>query len=294
VEETVTPDGNGAYERLVRWFFSPLPNARVVIFRKIVYAFVFVDVLFTTRWVAAHAEAPRSFYQPLLVARLLHLPGPTSTSIVALEIALLVAAAVALFFGSSRVAGAAVFVLYLAWMFVAMSYGKVDHDRFAFLIALAVLPTVAAGEDGETDAAGWAVRCIQLAVVATYFFAAFAKLRFGGIEWLNGGTLLWATLRRGTFLADPLLAHPWTLHVGQYLLVGFELASPLLLVPGRVGRWFLAGAFVFHLVTYATITIIFLPHIVCLLAFLPLEELRGRTSPAQREEGAEAPSFGTL
>ena len=37
-------------------------------------------------------------------------------------------------------------------------------------------------------------------------------------------------------LADPLLDHPWTLHVTQYFLVAMELASPLLLVPGRFGR----------------------------------------------------------
>jgi hypothetical protein len=33
-------------------------------------------------------------------------------------------------------------------------------------------------------------------------------------------------------------------------------------------------AFAFHVMTYATITIIFLPHIMCLLAFLPLERLQ--------------------
>jgi hypothetical protein len=36
----------------------------------------------------------------------------------------------------------------------------------------------------------------------------------------------------------------------------------------------------FHLSVYATITIIFLPHLVCLMAFLPLERL-GRLLPAR-------------
>jgi hypothetical protein len=35
----------------------------------------------------------------------------------------------------------------------------------------------------------------------------------------------------------------------------------------------------FHLLTFATIRIIFLPHLLCLAAFLPLERL-GRPSPA--------------
>jgi hypothetical protein len=42
-----------------------------------------------------------------------------------------------------RLLGWTIFVLYFEWMIIAMSYGKVDHDRFAFLVALAVLPTVA-------------------------------------------------------------------------------------------------------------------------------------------------------
>jgi len=35
----------------------------------------------------------------------------------------------------------------------------------------------------------------------------------------------------------------------------------------------LALAVAFHVVTFSTISIIFLPHVVCLLAFLPLERL---------------------
>lgn len=260
----------------LRWFwFSPLPVRRAVILRRSLYGFIFVDVLLTTRWVGLHVDAPGSFYEPLLVARLLHLPAPTSGIILFVEIALLVSAAFALSGRAPRAAGYATFVLYFLWMLIAMSYGKVDHDRFAFLVALAVLPSVPRETDrSSTEAAAWALRCVQVAVVLTYFLAAIAKLRFGGIEWLNGGTLMWAVLRRGTIFADPLIANPWTLKVSQYLIVAFELTSPLLLVPGRTGRWFLVGALLFHLGTFATITIIFLPHVMCLLAFLPLERLR--------------------
>ena len=40
--------------------------------------------------------------------------------------------------GRRRLLGWTVFLLYLEWMIIAMSYGKVDHDRFALLVALAV------------------------------------------------------------------------------------------------------------------------------------------------------------
>ena len=277
--------------RIQRWWFEPLPKGRVAALRTLFYAFIFVDVLVTTSWVAQHAFVPGELYQPLFIGRLLDLPVPTETLVRTVQILLLGAAGVALTARWPRAAGTAVFFLYLAWMFIAMSYGKVDHDRVAFLVALAVLPTAGEARWGQRDtgeAAGWAIRCIQVAVVATYFLAAFAKLRFGGPGWVNGATLMRAVLRRGTVLAEPLKSHPWVLTITQYFIMAFELASPVLLNRGRIGRAFLAAAVAFHLMTYATITIIFLPHVMCLLAFAPLERLdpsawladRRRTTPA--------------
>ena len=74
-----------------------------------------------------------------------------------------------------QLAGAAVALLYLQWMIIAFSYGKVDHDRFAFLVALFALATVGRARYGDrtrSEAAGWALRVTQLAVVATYFITA--------------------------------------------------------------------------------------------------------------------------
>ncbi len=266
--------------RIHDWWFEPLPRGRVAALRTLFYAFIFLDVLVTTSWVAQHALVPGDLYQPLFIGRLLNLPVPTEALVRSVQALLLLAAGLALTNRWPRLAGTTVFFLYLQWMFIAMSYGKVDHDRVAFLVALAVLPTAGAARWGEqqgSEAAGWALRCIQLTVVATYFLAAFAKLRFGGPGWVNGATLMRAVLRRGTVLAEPLKSHPWILQLTQYFIMAFELASPLLLSRGRIGRTFLLAAVAFHLVTYATITIIFLPHVMCLLAFAPLERLDPRS-----------------
>jgi hypothetical protein len=67
------------------------------------------------------------------------------------------------------------------------------------------------------------------------------------------------------------------LHAFQWVLLSVELfVSPLLLVRWRDERvtWLLVGGFyVFHLMTFLTISIVFLPHCVALLALLPLERL---------------------
>ena len=259
------------------WWFEPVGRGRVAWLRTLLYLFIPVDVLLTTSWVVDHADVPSRLYQPLYVARLMPFPVPTAGLVRGLQVAVVVAALVAASGRLPRLLGAVVFALYFQWMLIAMSYGKVDHDRFAFLVALAVLPTVAAARHRDTepdDGAGWAVRCIQVAVVATYFLAAFAKFRFGGWDWANGATLTRAVLRRGTFLGTPLLSVPWLLHLTQWGIIAFELLSPLLLLRGRVGRGMVALCVVFHVVTYATITIIFLPHVMCLLAFFRLERLR--------------------
>jgi hypothetical protein len=186
-----------------------------------------------------------------------------------------------------RLLGALVAACYLEWMVVAFSYGKVDHDRFGFLVLLFVLPTVGRARQGDrtpSEAAGWAVSMTVLAVVATYFLSAFAKLRFGGLDWVDGATLTRAVVRRGTAVSTPLLDHAWVLHAFQYVLVGVELlVSPLLLVRWRDERvtWLLvAGFYGFHVMTFLTITIVFLPHCVALLALLPLERFAVRRVPA--------------
>ena len=267
----------------MRWLYAPAPLARVAVLRVVTLLFVPVDVLVTTTWVRGHAQVPGELYVPLRLGRLLPLPTPgpwVEVLQVVLIAAALLAALLAVRDRLPRLAGWVVAGLYLEWMVVAMSYGKVDHDRFAFLVALFVLPSV--GRAGlrsreRSEAAGWALSMIAVAVVATYVLAAVAKLRFGGLDWVNGATLTRAILRRSTPLSEPLLDLPAVLHAAQYGIMAMELlVAPLLLVRWRDERrtWALAIGFLgFHLMTFAMITIIFLPHCVALLALLPLERL---------------------
>ena len=262
-----------------QWWFEPVALGRVAALRTILYLFILVDVFLTTAWVARHSDLPGELYHPLFVGRILPLPTPGSLLVEVVKWTLVAVAVMAALNVWPRLLGTVVFVLYFEWMVIAMSYGKVDHDRFAFLVALVVLPTVGSARWGDRradDAAGWAVRCIQVAVVLTYFLAAFAKLRFGGIEWLNGATLVRAVIRRPTFISEPLLDHVWLLQASQYLIVAFELSSPLLLARGKLRRAFLVGAVLFHAVTFSMIGIIFLPHVMCLLSFVPLERVDPR------------------
>ena len=180
----------------------------------------------------------------------------------------------------------------LDWVSNGMSYGKVDHDHFALVVALFVLPTVGrAGwfEGRGTEAAGWALRMIQLAVVATYFLSAIAKIREGGWLWGSSATLIWALSRRGDVQpAQWLSTQPVLTSVMQWTVFVAELLSPVMLwLRGRallaaVGFWIL-----FHACTYVLLTIHFLPTAICLLAFLPLERIGRRGASVSTAEAGE-------
>lgn len=264
-----------AVRRLQGWLFEPMPVARVAVLRVLVFAFVVFDVLLlhTSGWY--HGWADPVWYEPLLLGKAFDLPAATVLLVQVLKWGCVAAALAAMTGRAPRLLGWTVAVAWTWYQYVAFSYGKVDHDRADFVVALALLPTVGLAHLSErrrSEAAGFALRAVQLAAVATYFLSAWAKIRFGGWEWVNSATMVRAVVRRGTPMAQWLLEVPWTLHWFQWVLFTAELTSPVIfLLSERWRRRVVAAWFVFHAMTYAAITIAFWPHLVMMLAFLPLE-----------------------
>jgi hypothetical protein len=263
---------------LVDWLVAPVPAGRVAAFRTLVYLYIPVELLLIYPWVLGHKDLPGALYKPLLIGRLLPLPVPTEGLVVGVHWALLITALGAATGRAPRTLGWTVAALYLEWQIIAMSYGKVDHDRFALLLGLCVLATAGPARWGDptlTERGGWALRMVQLGAIATYFLAAFAKLRYGGVAWLWGATLTRALLRRGTPLAEWMLDVPGLLIALQCSIVVFELGSPVVFfVAERARRRIVGLLYAFHAGTYAAITIAFWPHLVALTSFLPLERVR--------------------
>ncbi|HYO35330.1 MAG TPA: MFS transporter permease [Geodermatophilus sp.] len=266
----------GPLSALRGFWTRPVPLARIAVFRTIAYLFVPVDVFLTTSWVSAHAGVPTAYYQPLVIGQLLPLPVPTATVVHVVQWALVATALAAATGRAPRLLGSAVFLLYLEWMVIAMSYGKVDHDRIAYLVALAVLPTIGVArwrDRRSSEAAGWAMAAVFVTVMLTYFLAAWAKMRFGGWDWATGSTITRAVVRRGTALSEWTLDVPGLLTAGQWLMLVVEFAAPLMLLV-RSDRARVALVVVllgFHLMVFGGLRIIFLPHCVAILSILPWE-----------------------
>ncbi|TDD79711.1 hypothetical protein [Actinomadura rubrisoli] len=297
------PDGADGPRRTPwgRWWYGPVPRARIAWLRIIGYVFLPFDMLLLTSSSMAHARLPADLYQPVRLARWLHLPAPTPAAMYTLLVVTIAAGLVA---ATGRVlprlTGYVAACGYLWWVTISMSYGKVDHDHLALIIALFVLPSVGRARIGDQrgcEASAWSVRGIQVSVVAAYFLSAWAKVRIGGFpEWPNGATVQWALSRRGTPFGRSLIGYPVLLKISQWFMLLAEATSPaLLFLRGRplyLLVLFFAG---FHAVTYALMTIHFLPHAIWLAAFLPLERLtdrlperiRGRLVPAATEPATE-------
>jgi hypothetical protein len=259
-----------------RWWFTPMPLGRVAALRVAIYLFSWYDVFSYSPNAVDRAGVPAS-YRPLEIEQILHSPTPTHAWASFLRIAVPCVATLAATGRAPRFLGTLTFLLYFNWLVMGDSYGYVPHDRVGFLIALAVLPTVGSARRGDltpSERAGWALRCIQVGVIATYVLSAWAKLRFAGIDWANGGVMTWAILRRGTSFGREALHHPQLLHIGQWLAFAAEFFSPIVLF--LRGRWlYLAAAamLAFHAFDEATLRISFLPHVLCILAFLPIERI---------------------
>lgn len=283
------PSG-GTRPRLRSILFPALPLARIRVLRVIIYAFVVLDVLTFSRDVLSHANNA-GFYTPLALARLLHLPAVTTPLAYTLLVLILAGCAAAIAGRRPRLSGAVVALAFWLWMLYSNSYGYVAHDHMALMVAVAVLPTVgsptAPGADGmppvrseaaRSEAAGWALRAIQLAVIATYFFSVVPKLLYSGslANWGNSAILTWASIRRGSALAHWLVeVTPWVFVPAQWAGLALEALSPVVLfLRGRALYIAVALYLGFHLSTLVLLGIHFLPTAICWAAFLPLERLR--------------------
>lgn len=298
-------------QRALNWFTPAIALARIAWLRTILYLFVILDMHAFVRDTRLKGEHP-GLYQPLFLARLFDLPKPSVANTTTLYVVLIVACLVASTNRLPRLAGWIVAPAFTWWVLIGMSDGKVDHDHLALVVALWVLPTVAPRTRGwnwkwrrevspyadqtRSEAAGWAIKCVQISVIATYFLSAIAKLRGSGwtLAWPGSAILTWAIVRRPHPVGEWLLHHPWMLHVMQWVGIIGEFLSPVIL--WLKGRWQLLGALFFigfHVANTAILLIHFLPTVVCWLAFAPMERIvpwfkqrRGSNSPDSSSSSA--------
>ena len=281
------------------YWYEPMERTRLRYFARIIYVGVLVNIWLVDDWAPPHAWAPRAFWQPMWIARVLSVPAPTPTTMAILQTVLTVSALAAIALARptdsivgrrlARAVNTVVFLGFGLWGIWAFSWSKVDHDKLTMLVALAALAVVPGVGSGRDRGVGWALRTVQVVFVLAYPLSAIAKIQKSGWLWANQATFARAIIRRGTSLGSGLAQHGQLLRIGQWGFIGFELVSVLALFRNpKVRAVILPGFFFLHFFTWLAIGIHFFPHTICLTAFLPLERLDRlrRRSPEVAAAGA--------
>jgi hypothetical protein len=129
---------------------------------------------------------------------------------------------------------------------------------------------------------GWPVRLTAVIVVVAYVIAGIAKLRIGGLDWLDGDTLRnWVAhdnLRKAVLgdsyspIGRHLVGHAWLFPPLAVLTVIVELGAGVALVGGRWRTAWVIAAWLFHVGVLALMAIVF-PYQLSGVAFAPFFRL---------------------
>jgi hypothetical protein len=273
--------------RFDAWLHYEAPAERLAGLRILISGFVLVYLVGNIFEFSRVANRPVGEFEPVGLATLLDAP---------------LGSRIWLLFASSMLAGMAVFVgfayrftgplfagLVLMWASYHSSWGQMLHFEHLFtlhLMILAISPAADAWSVGHRPGPatssvrfGWPIRLLAITTVVTYLIAGIAKLRIGGVAWIDGSTLSnhigYSATRMevlGGFippLAPLVLGRNWLLGpmaVGGVLI---ELIAPIALLGGNWRRWWVFGVLAFHLGTAATMMVWF-PYQGMAFALLPL------------------------
>ena len=172
------------------------------------------------------------------------------------------------------------------------SWGQLLHFEnlvVLHVLVVAVAPSVDAwsldaragrtASDREETAYGWPIALAALVVVVTYVITGIAKLRYGGFDWIAGGTLrnhvAYAAARWNLLGGDPApfagwgVRNAWIWTPAAVATVVIELAAPVALLGGRIRTAWVAAVWLLHAGILGFMLIGF-PYPLALVAFAPL------------------------
>jgi len=284
-----------------RWFFEPAPALRLARLRALTGAFTIGYLLVRLRVFLNLADgADRRDFDP--VGALWWLHAPLASGVVRAFVVLTLVLGVGYTLGIAfRIVGP----LFAAALLAITTYHSSGGQLLWFenLLVLHVLivglsraadvfSLAARGRPAPAAATryGWPVRLAAVTTVLTYMLAGFAKLRIGGLGWMNGDSLrnhvAYSAARLRLLggapspLARPLVGQGWIFSPLAVLTIVLELGAPIALVCRRC-RWvWVVLAWMMHVAILATMYVVF-PYPLSLIAFAPLFDLESgwRHSP---------------
>lgn len=287
------------------WLLAAAPPQRLAVLRIAVGGYGLVNLIVSVGEFARLANRPADEFEPVGAAT--WLTGPVAPSTLWAFYAVSLLAAAAFTTGSwFRVSGPLFGLCTLGWASYHASWGQMlhfEHLLVLFALIIGLSPAADAlqarsSSEAQTPAAhvryGWPVRLLAIVTVVTYCLAGVAKLRAGGLAWVDGSTLanhIAYSATRQELLGEPrpplaslAVRQTWLIQPMAVSSLAVELLAPLALLGGWFRRLWVPAAIVFHLGTLTTM-FVFFPFNGLGFALLPLfraERLVERYGPAWR------------
>jgi HTTM domain len=293
----------------VAWLLAPAPAARLAVLRILVGSYAALWALLRLPAHVAHVDQPAGRWQPVGV--LASLGSPLAGHVVvALAI---VAPLLGVAFAAGwryRYVGPACAGAILVLATLDSSWGQIFHTEHLMALHLVVLAAAPAAADDVVltrvrrrspaidrsppppdGRYGWPVRLAAVVVAITYTVAGLAKLRVGGLDWLDGDTLrnlvAHDNLRKAVLgdayspIGTRLVAHGWIFVPLAVVTVVVELGAAVALLGGRWRTTWVVAAWLFHVGVLALMAVVFAYPLsgVAFAPFFPLERLAARSQP---------------
>jgi hypothetical protein len=283
-----------------RWWHAPAPARRLAMLRLLVGGYALVYLLLRFGHLVGVSEMSAQQWKPVGPASLLAAPLPA--------VAVVAVAGLAALAGAAFVAGlryrvsGPLFAALLLWVTsYRNSWGMIFHTENLLVLHVLVLAFSPAADALSVDARGRpplddtprarygvAIRLLCMVTVTTYFIAGWAKLHASGLSWVTSDTLryyvAYDNLRKVelgdsySWLGTMLAAHGWLFPPLAAASLLAEVGAPLALVHPRVGRWWCALAWSFHMGVVVMMAIVFHYPLsgVGYASFFPVERLHDR------------------
>jgi predicted DCC family thiol-disulfide oxidoreductase YuxK len=277
-----------------RYWFTPASLTDLGVSRIVLVAII-LYLNGTSRYLRVATVDP-AFWSPVALLQLLGIGQPSVAAIQWLTWganALLVAAGLGL---ATRPALLAAFPLLLVLEAMGNSVGKVTHAGIPVIYAVLFFGLAPSGRGFSVEsmwhrarAAGraglwsprssrmsamarWPLDLLFVELAAFYFFAGVSKLRDAGPAWMDGYTLQYHLLFKGTAPGAWLAGHLGLCAFLSVLVMVFELGAPLGMVR-RLRPAVLGGGLFFHLGTTYFLGISFWPVAALYALFVPWSRL---------------------
>lgn len=275
------------------WLAPEAPAERLAAVRILVGAFAFLYLAQRVPHILSYLSFPARQFAPVGVLSMFGAPPPAALVVAATALALVAILGFALGW-RYRLTGPVAGIALLWTLSYANSWGQIFHTENALVLFVLVLGVTRAADATSLDAHrlaragasppaphpryGWPLRLLCVVVVATYFLAGIAKLRWGGPGWLGGAvlrdTIAADSLRKILLgsshspIAEALLGQAWLFRGLAVLTLVVELGAPIALLHRRAALVWVLSVIAFHLGVLALMAIVF-PFPLSGVAFAP-------------------------